>query len=574
MDTSGDARPTVVVAGNDRLLLQLVGELDALGESAVFVVPPGEGGLAREASELGAAVIIGAANDPDVLRDAGVETARSFAITGVGDDANVHAAFAAAQLNPNIRLVVRMYNLRLGKRIERLFEDCLVLSASAIAAPLFVDAATNIRTARSVLAGGRRLVIGSPRDVRPLVALAATGPQGEPVLLPSTVDDQTLVVLGTTDGESQPMEAAEAAGRQVVLARPSRRQRPLGRRARAASLVVARAFDLRVRLALLAYAVLVLGAATLFTFALDLGWAKALYFTITSVTSIGYSDISLADAAGWVQVCAAIIMVLAVFVIALLTAAVVNALVAERLRGASAGADALSGHIIVCGFGTVGQRVVELLRSAGHDCAVIERSPSAEAMEIARAARLPLLTGDVTDAAVLRSAGVARARAVVAVTSDDITNVEAGMGARSVAPDTRVVLRLGDGDLALRVAQRLGLTVSRSVSFASAPVFAAALMGRSVLAAIPAARRIVLIAEVRLSAGCELVGRTVAAIDQPGRCRVFGVVGDPGGPTRLPDPARELHAGDVILIAATRAGLAGVLVAAEGHSSAELGHDN
>jgi len=178
--------------------------------------------------------------------------------------------------------------------------------------------------------------------------------------------------------------------------------------------------------------------------------------------------------------------------------------------------------------------VVELLRSAGHDCAVIERSPSAEAMEIARAARLPLLTGDVTTPRccvrpVWREPRRGR------VTSDDITNVEAGMGARSVAPDARVVLRLGDSDLALRVAQRLGLTVSRSVSFASAPVFAAALMGRSVLAAIPAARRIVLIAEVRLSAGCELVGSTVAAIDQPGRCRVFGVVGDPGGPTRLPD---------------------------------------
>ena len=57
MDTSGDARPAVVVVGNDRLLLQLVGELDALGESSVFVIPPDEGGLVREATELGAAVI-------------------------------------------------------------------------------------------------------------------------------------------------------------------------------------------------------------------------------------------------------------------------------------------------------------------------------------------------------------------------------------------------------------------------------------------------------------------------------------------------------------------------------------
>ena len=188
MDASGNVAPTVIVAGNDRLLLQLVGELDALGESTVFLVPPDQPQLAREAEELGGRVIIGLATDPYVLRDAGIETAHAFAISGVGDDANVHAAFAAAKLNPQIRLVVRMYNLRLGKRIEKLFDDCLVLSASAIAAPLFVDAATGAFTTQSVLAGGRRVVIGSPQEVPALVPLATVGEQGEPVLLSSTVD--------------------------------------------------------------------------------------------------------------------------------------------------------------------------------------------------------------------------------------------------------------------------------------------------------------------------------------------------------------------------------------------------
>jgi len=104
----------VIVAGNDRLLLQLVGELDALGEATVFIVAPDHVQLAREAEDLGARVLIGAATDPRVLRDAGIETAHAFAISGVGDDANVHAAFAAAKLNPQLRLVVRIYNLRLA----------------------------------------------------------------------------------------------------------------------------------------------------------------------------------------------------------------------------------------------------------------------------------------------------------------------------------------------------------------------------------------------------------------------------------------------------------------------------
>jgi Trk K+ transport system NAD-binding subunit len=137
------------------------------------------------------------------------------------------------------------------------------------------------------------------------------------------------------------------------------------------------------------------------------------------------------------------------------------------------------------------------------------------------------------------------------------------MGARSVAPDAQVVLRLGDDDLAERVARRLGLDASYSVSSASAGVFAAAVMERSIITTVPVGRRVLLIAEVRLGAGCELEGSTVSVIDQPGRCRVFGVADATGDATQLPDPARELHAGDAILIAATRPGLAGVLVAAQ-----------
>lgn len=562
MDVSGDARPTVVVAGNDRLLLQMVTELEALGEPAQFIVPPDQPIIARDARNLGARVVVGDPSDLEVLRAAGIETAEAFAIVGVGDDVNAHSAFAAADLNPDLRLVVRFYNLRLGRRIEQLFDDCVVLSASAIAAPIFVDAALGSFTTQSVRAGGHWYQIGEPdENVPAVVPLAAVGENGEPVLLPSTVDDRTMLVLGRPADGVHPYELAEAAGRQFALARLPRRGRPRRRRVWPAALVVARAFDLRVRLALLAYALLVLGGAILFTFALHLDFAKALYFTITSVTSIGYSDISLASAAGWVQVSAAIIMVLAVLVIALLTAAVINALVADRLRGSSAGAEALTGHIVVCGFGTVGQRVVEIVRARGWDCAVIERAPSPQALEVARAARLPLITGDVTDAAMLRLAGVTRARAVIAVTSDDVTNIEAGMGTLSVVPGATVVLRLGDSGLASRAARRAGRIVSRSVSNAAAPVFAAALLRRSVIASVPAGRRVVLLAEVRLEQGCDLVGVPVSAVDRPGRCRLFGMAGEP---VRLPDPTRVLVADDVILIAATRAGLSEILVAAGG----------
>jgi hypothetical protein len=156
-------------------------------------------------------VLVGAATDPDVPRRAGIEQARAFAITSVGDEANVHTAFAAARLNPGIRLVVRMCNLRLGKRVEKLFDDCQVLSASAIAAPLFVDAATDTLTAQTMLAGGRRFEIGPPKGRRVLVPLAGAGSRGERVLLPSTVDGKTTLALSVSSDGAPAAEVAEAA---------------------------------------------------------------------------------------------------------------------------------------------------------------------------------------------------------------------------------------------------------------------------------------------------------------------------------------------------------------------------
>jgi len=53
MDATGEAAPVVVVAGNDRLLLQL----EALREPTVFVVPPDVAGIARDAHALGGVLV-------------------------------------------------------------------------------------------------------------------------------------------------------------------------------------------------------------------------------------------------------------------------------------------------------------------------------------------------------------------------------------------------------------------------------------------------------------------------------------------------------------------------------------
>ena len=100
------------------------------------------------------------------LRLAGIDQAQAIAFVDGDDRTNIHAAMRAAALRPGIRIVIRMFNQRLGVHIAQLVANCTVLSASATAAPAFVNAA--LQRPHSVSAGGRslRIAIGQDIDMR------------------------------------------------------------------------------------------------------------------------------------------------------------------------------------------------------------------------------------------------------------------------------------------------------------------------------------------------------------------------------------------------------------------------
>ncbi len=546
----------MIVCGDDTLVVRMLEELAMLDERAVAVIADGHPEVVRLVRELGAEVVTGSPTDAAVLVKAGVENARALALVGEGDETNVHAALVAAELNPRLRLVMRMFNLRLGQRIDDLFDDCTVLSASAIAAPSFVEAALGDGRGRPIAAADRTFTAGAPTAVDDVVVpLARYRDDGNISMLPASTDDAFLV-LGTPSASLLRTVVAAAAAQPGAVKR--RLTEWFG--------VLGQFTDQRLRLALASLTVVVVLATVLFKFGLRLHWVEALYFTVTTVTTTGYGDINLAEAPAWLQLAGVVVMLLGVLVVALLTAAVVDNLVGARLvRALGPPVGRPQDHIVVCGMGTVGLRVCDQLRAAGVEVVGIERDPSPAMLAAARRLGVPMVSGDASDASTLAAAGAGRARCVVAVTDDDVVNLEAGLTARALRPDTRVVLRLFDPDLADRVDRRLGLSVSRSVSYAAAPVFAAAMMGRQVLAAIPAGRRVLLVAAVPVGAGSDLDGAALSTVDAAGRLRVFGVRTEEGGVVWQPELAHRLVGGQTVFVVATRAGLAKVLVASGAH---------
>ena len=158
-----------------------------------------------------------------------------------------------------------------------------------------------------------------------------------------------------------------------------------------------------------------------------------------------------------------------------------------------------------------------------------------------------------------------RARAILVCTDDDAANLATAMHARALRPDLRVVVRLFDSDLASQLDRVLGGYNSRSVSALAAPAFAAAAVGRQVLATLPVGSgRLLIVARVAVEAGSAAEGSTVTAEEEAGNhverggCRVLAlVVGD--AVRWEPAPGDAVAAGMELVVVATRRGLAKVV---------------
>ena len=101
--------------------------------------------------------------------------------------------------------------------------------------------------------------------------------------------------------------------------------------------------------------------------------------------------------------------------------------------------DKLKDHIIVCGFGRIGQTLAHELKAGGAQFVILERSDN----RVAEARNLGYLTiqGDATDEGGLKLSGVDRARTLATVLPDDAANVFITLSARSMNRSIEIIAR-------------------------------------------------------------------------------------------------------------------------------------
>ncbi len=180
--------------------------------------------------------------------------------------------------------------------------------------------------------------------------------------------------------------------------------------------------------------------------------------------------------------------------------------------------DQMRGHIVVCGLGHVGYRVAEELRRLGEEIVGLELSEDASFIEVVRGWGIPVYIGDARRDELLVSCGVARAKAVVCATSNDLANLEIALDSKRMNPTVRVVMRMFDQRLAGKVGGALDLDESFSTSALSAPLIAIQATHDGVRSAYRVDKQVRVLAEATI--GGVLAGETVSAAEDKVPCRV------------------------------------------------------
>jgi len=550
MGTEGEqrrSRPHLVVCGDTPLAYRLVEELvTRIGDEVTVILPSAKRKQGPRIAALPKVRVIEAAQlDDGAFRAARVEQASAVALVSQDDVGNIHAALRVQELNSDLRLVIRFFNMSLGHRIRTLLPGCDVLSDAATAAPSFVAGALGELAPSYVRLPGRTLYVARRSDVaadRVICALADTSVPGQPELLP-TDQNKADLVLALAEGHAARGEAATHRRARNLLLTLSWR--------------IAGSFNRKLVIATAGlFALLGLGTV-LFASMGGFSWGDALYFTLLDAAGAAQPDTTLSTVAKTIQT---MITIVGISIIPVVTATVVDAVVTSRLSTALGRPRPIAGHVVVVGLGNVGARVVGQLHDLGVPVVCVESDEDARGVPLARRIGVPIVFGDASREDILRAAYLGASRALVAVTNNDITNLEAALHGRAMNADLRVVLRLFDSDLAERVQRRFGIAISRSVSYLAAPAFAAAMLGRRVLGTIPVGRRVLLIAEVPIQAGSQLDGVTSHTVNAPRQAQVIAIHRYATGTFELPAPPDHILAtGDRLVILATRSGLGHVL---------------
>ena len=473
-------KPRIIVCGLGRTGYKIFRLLRQQGATVVGI---SDRPLRGEGSE----IIVGNFRSASTLLAAGIQSAHTLVLAGKDESVNLAVLMLARILNPKIRIINRLFNTSLGDRLDHTLTDHTTMSVSALAAPVFAFAALGNHA------------IGQLRLYN------QTWPMHEEFInenhpwkgkkLSKLWDDRSLMLIYYMPVRDPiDMVSAVVQGRQlqvgdrlIIASKPSvksRRQnlihsffkifarlRQFQRHSKSAVIL---------NLALLV--TVLVCTITYISINLNNSFVDSLYFTVGMITGAGGNEKIAEQAPGSVKIFTSIMMLVGTAIVGICYALLNDFVLGTRFQEYwDAARIPLRHHYIICGFGGIGIHIAQQLIANGYEVVVIERNPNCRFLNTARSMKIPVIEGDASLSTTLEVANIEKAEALLAVTGNDIVNLEIALSAKGLVPKIPVVVRNQDPHLALMVQQVFEFESVLSPTELAAPAFAAAAIGGRIL---------------------------------------------------------------------------------------------
>ena len=299
---------------------------------------------------------------------------------------------------------------------------------------------------------------------------------------------------------------------------------------------------------------------------------RSLYFTLITITTVGYGDNGL-SAAG--EAFTAVLLVVGIATATYSLSSLVQIAVNYQStwkRKMQGKINHLSDHFLICGFGRIGFTVGEQLRAAGHPVVVVENDQAA--IDVAVEHGVLAVHGNATDEDVLRLAGIERARGIICAINSDAENVFITLCAKERNPGIFIAARAST-DCAARRMKLAGAALVVSPYTTAGQTIADAILRPKLPEQLRANHGFdIELAGFTVTADSGLAGMTVRQVGQRYPSLVFVALARPGGTTSVPpDSDQQLRSGDTVTVAGMRSDLESInldLVDEEADVVAEL----
>ncbi len=510
--------------------------------TAIAKVEPQEWEVQDLPSLLDEPAIIGDCRDDQVLLKAGVQDCRAILLVTGDESVNVETAIAARRLNPKIRLIVRSARQSLNQLLKQQLGDFVTFEPTELPANAFTLAGLGAGILGFFDIGDRRLQVVEhqvePKDLRfdGLSANSLLHRQKYRLLshIPANVTELpnrafyqwrsgTQIKAGDTVAY---IEAIDQSKPPVELTVPEINWRSLWQKTQGTGglggslalfwrWIQAKQTRIVVGVGLAASLFLwLLGSVILKSNVPGMSWEKAISSGAILLLG-GYGDLfgGLEEVSipGWVPLVCLLITAISLLFILGVFGLITDILISSRFSFLRKRPPIPKrNHIVLVGFGRVGQRIAAVLKEFKQPFVAIAEQLD----DLNLQTQMPLLVGNpLTE---LAKTNFATAKSVIVVTEDQMLNLEVALLARNAAQQIHrsigLVVRTYEQRFSNNLSDLLPDAKALTAYALSAEAFASAAFGENVLGLFRLNHQTILVTEYRVGAADTLVSKTLAQV--------------------------------------------------------------